>query len=74
MLQDDWRVGVKAQLWKLGVTQYRFAAMLGITPQYLCDVLKGKRIPGSKLKENIDTALTALENSQRRENEAKEHV
>lgn len=52
MTEDDLLNRLIGMVGEFG-TQEQLAAHLGITPQYLCDVLKRRRAPG-------DSILTAL--------------
>lgn len=54
-LSDEYafRLDLKRRIEKRGVTQKEYAAQIGISEQYLSDVLSGSRAPGKKLLEAI---------------------
>ena len=43
------------------ITQQKFAAMLGISPQSLCDIEKGRRIPSPKRVSRIANKINEPE-------------
>lgn len=52
---NKWREYLLAQLKKrlVGKTQKALAAELGVTAQYLGDVLRGRRYPGPKIEQGV---------------------
>lgn len=57
MTRYSWGELVCSQLRRLGRKQRELAEAVGVTPQHMCSVLRGKVTPSHELKINIEQVL-----------------
>ena len=65
---------IKARMASLGLSQERFARILGIHPSLLTRYFRGDRPPPPDFSEKVNAALDRLERAEKAAQEAREKV
>ena len=65
MLDIDSANVLKLRLFQLGISMRQFALSMGISPSYLCKILKGKRAYTEEINKKIINALNNLEKGEK---------